>query len=78
MVDVAVNRSDTYADVLRHAHEVLKLEDRPDKVLCIFELNGSLVPATEGWTLEKYLRKCHTSPEKTKICVGSVPIEVVP
>ena len=63
MVDIAVNRSDTYADVLRRAREVVKIEDRPDKVLCIFKLNGSLVPATEGWTLDKYLRKCHISPE---------------
>ena len=76
MVDLAVNRSDTYADVVRRSCEVLKLQERPDKVLCLFKLNGSLVPATEGWTLEQYLRKCHTSPEKTKIGVGSVPIEV--
>ena len=80
MVDKAVNQSDTCADVLHCAREVLKLEDRPNKVLCIFKLDGSLVPATEGWTLEKYLRKCHTFsfPEKTQIGIGSVPIEVVP
>ena len=38
MVDTAVNRSDTYAEVLRRAREVVKIEDRPDKVLCIFKL----------------------------------------
>ena len=36
MLDIAVNHSDTYADVLHRAREVLKLEDRRDKVLCIF------------------------------------------
>ena len=58
MVDIAVNRSDTYADVLHRAREVVRIEDRPDKVLCIFKLNGSLVP---GWTLDRYLCKCHIS-----------------
>ena len=77
MVDMTANRSDTYADVVHHACEVLKLQDRPGRVMCIFKLNGSLVPDAEGWTLDQYLRKCHTSAEKTRIGIGSVPIEVV-
>ena len=36
MVDIAVNQLDTYADVLHCAHEVLKLEDSPDKVLHVY------------------------------------------
>lgn len=76
LVDMVANRSDNYMDVIRRACAILKLE-KTGKVQCLFKLNGSLIPDAEGWTLESYLKKCHTSPDKTKIGVGYVPVEVI-
>ena len=77
-VEVMINGGSYYEEVVEQAAETLKLEEEEDSDLCLFRVDGTVIPnldvEVDGlmryWTLERYLKSQGKTSQQLKLGVG--------
>ena len=73
-VEVVLDRTSTYSDVIQKACEHLDVPRDSRRQLVLLTYGGAVIPEKEGWNLGQYMQQLHRGPGNTKLGVGFIKV----